>query len=265
MKFSIRQRVKLYDNVLWLTTSCILLLMSCSPRNINMLQSNKQLIRSSAVEFPQLTIQKGDLLFIGVTSSDPQSDIRYNLNNYYTAGIQTVPSSTTLVGYLVDKLGTIKIPDVGIVKAEGYTTTDLSGFLREKLQAFLKDPIVTVRFLNFRITVLGEVARPGTFQVPSEKISIIDALGLAGDLTVYGRREDVMIIREKDGRREYATIDLTKGDLFSSPYFYLQQNDAIYVSMNKRKVVNSDQTLVRNISLATGIISTIAIIISALK
>lgn len=240
-------------------------IIGCSPKNMNMLQSNRDLINSDSVQFPQLTIQKGDLLFIGVTSQDPQSDVRYNLNNYYSAGVQTTPSAISLLGYLVDKQGDVKFPDVGLLSTTGLRTDQLANLLQEKLTLYLKNPIVTVRFLNFKVTVLGEVMRPGSFQIPTEKVTLIEALGLAGDLTIYGKRESVMIIREKNGKREYGYVDLTKGELFKSPYFYLEQNDAIYVSMNNKKVLNSDQTLVRNISLATGIISTIAIIISALK
>lgn len=239
--------------------------MGCNPKNINMLQTNIDVIKASNQTPPELTIQRGDLLFIGITSRDPQSDIRYNINNYYAMGNQANASTGSLLGHLVDNNGVIKLPDIGEVKVEGMKTDELAAYLRAKLETYLKEPIVTVRFLNFRISVLGEVARPGTFQVPTEKISIIEALGLAGDVTVYGEREKVMVIREVNGKREYGWIDLTKGDLFNSPYFYLQQNDAIYVYVNDRKVANTDQTTVRNVSLAIGIVSTIAIVITALR
>lgn len=238
---------------------------ACAPRNINMLQTNTNAINAESIKYPELTIQKGDLLFIGVSSKDPVSDVRYNLNNYYSGGMQATASQTSLLGYMVDNSGNIKIADVGPVPASGLKTEELSVSIQQKLERFLKDPTVTVRFLNFKITVLGEVTRPGHFQIPTEKVTIIEALGLAGDLTVYGKRDQVMVIREKNGKREFGFIDLTKGDLFNSPYFYLEQNDAVYVYMNNKKVSNTDQTLVRNISLATGIISTIAIIITALK
>ncbi|MEO8405650.1 MAG: polysaccharide biosynthesis/export family protein [Chitinophagaceae bacterium] len=237
----------------------------CATKNINMLQSNTNLINASGIKVPELVIQKGDLLFIGVNSHDPQSDMRYNTNNYYTSGAQTSASSSNILGYLINRDGNIKFPDIGDLKAEGQTTSELEDLIKKKLETYLNMPIVTVRFLNFKITVLGEVTRPGTYQIPTEKISIIEAIGLAGDLTVYGVRNNVMIIREVDNKREYGFIDLTKGDIFQSPYFYLKQNDAIYVTMNSRKVSNADQTTVRNISLGIGIVSAIAIILNALN
>jgi polysaccharide export outer membrane protein len=124
---------------------------------------------------------------------------------------------------------------------------------------------VVIRLLNYRVTVLGEVARPGTFSIPSERVSVLDAIGLAGDLTVYGKRSNIRIIRTTGGVRQTATLDLNKGDIFGSPFFYLRQNDIVYVEMNDRKIPNTDQASLRNLSFALGIISALGVVISTIN
>jgi polysaccharide export outer membrane protein len=119
--------------------------------------------------------------------------------------------------------------------------------------------------MNYRFTMLGEVQRPGIFSIPGEHVSLLEAIGLAGDLTLYGRRDNILIIRETDGKREYARLDLTKPQIMASPYFYLQQNDLIYIEANKKKLLANDQATTRNVTIAATIISTVAIVISLLR
>jgi polysaccharide export outer membrane protein len=127
------------------------------------------------------------------------------------------------------------------------------------------NPYVTVKFLNYRFTMLGEVSRPGIFSIPGDHISLLEALGLAGDMTFYGRRDNILVIRETNGIRQFARLDITKPDIMASPYFYLQSNDVVIVEPTRKKVAANDQTVVRNISIAASIISTLALIYSIFK
>jgi polysaccharide export outer membrane protein len=168
-------------------------------------------------------------------------------------------------GYLVDEMGNIFIPYLGFVKAAGLTRIQLTDTLMRQLRKYIDSAIVTVRLLNYRITVLGEVAKPGTYTIPSERVTVLDAIGLAGDLTIFGKRENIRIIRQTDSVRQTATLDLNKGDIFGSPYFYLRQNDIVYVEMNRRKIPNSDQATLRGLSIGLGIISSIGVIVSTIN
>jgi len=119
--------------------------------------------------------------------------------------------------------------------------------------------------MNYRFTMLGEVEHPGIFSIPGEHISLLEALGLAGDLTFYGRRDNVLVIRQVDGKREWARLDLTKPEIMGSPFFYLQQNDVVIVEANKKKVVANDQVTARNVTIGASIVSTLAILYSIFK
>jgi polysaccharide biosynthesis/export protein len=180
---------------------------------------------------PQLEIQPDDLLSIRVRALDPVAAEPFNVDplgmnmNMNMGGGGMRP----LIGFLVSRDGTIDFPILGTVKVIGMTTDELKELLLEELDPFLKDPVVLVRFLNFRITVLGEVLAPGTYFVAQERVTLLDMLGMAGDITPYGNRTNVLVIREQNGKRVTARMDLQQRDLFESPFFYLQQNDVIYV------------------------------------
>ena len=122
--------------------------------------------------------------------------------------------------------------------------------------------MVTVRLTNYRITILGEVLRPGTFIIPNERVTIIDAIGLAGDLTIYGKRNNIRVIRQTEEGRETGTIDINEGDIFDSPYYYLRQNDIVYVEMNERKIKSTDQSSYRTLGIILGVVSAIGVIVS---
>ena len=180
---------------------------------------------------PQLEIQPDDLLSIRVKSLDPVAAEPFNVDplnmnmNMNMAGGGMRP----LIGYLVSREGTIDFPMLGTIKVIGMTTDELKALLLKELDPFLKDPIVLVRFLNFRITVLGEVRAPGTYFVGQERVTLLDMLGQAGDITPYGSRTNVLIVREQNGKRVSARLNLQNRNIFKSPFFYLQQNDVIYV------------------------------------
>jgi polysaccharide export outer membrane protein len=137
--------------------------------------------------------------------------------------------------------------------------------LDEKNGGPLMNPYYTVRFLNSHFTLLGEVSRPGNFSIPGEHVNLFEGLGMAGDMTFFGRRDNILIIRINNGKREFQRLDLTKPDVFKSPYYFLQQGDIVYVEASRKKLAANDQVTARNVSLAATIISTLAIIYSIFK
>jgi polysaccharide biosynthesis/export protein len=196
-------------------------------------------IPSPAATVP--TIHKNDLLSISVSSSNPDASKLFNDPNLSNTITSTANGTTQqMVGYLVTDDGTFKFPELGEIKAEGLTVKQLSKFMTQTLidRKLLVDPIVTIRFLNFRVTVLGEVTHPTVITVPNERISVLEALGLAGDLTIYGKRDNVLLIREDNGEKIVQRIDLNSKDILSSPFYYLQSNDVLYVEANKNKVAS---------------------------
>lgn len=223
------------------------------------------------VKYTEPTIQPDDILAIYIQTYSADATQAIALGNVQNSAVgSTTAGSTgtqTINGYLVDKKGEVEIPTLGTIRVKDLTTEQARTLIRTQAEKFFKSPSVNVRFTNFRITVLGEVAKPATYVVPNEKITILDALGLAGDMTIYGKRDNVLLIRQyEDGRRESVRLDLTKSDVLNSPYYYLRQNDYIYVEPIKAKVVSSDAIQNRNINIITAItaslISLIAIVIS---
>ena len=190
-------------------------------------------------------IMPKDLLTITVNTSDPEAATPFNLTVQSTsssASRQTLTQQPTLQQYLVDNQGNINFPVLGVLHLGGLTKREAESMIREKLKPYLREiPIVTVRMVNYKISVLGEVANPGTFTVSNEKVNVLEALAMAGDMTIWGLRDNVKLVREKDnGVKEIVLLDLNQADIVNSPYYYLQQNDILYVSPNKTKAKNSD-------------------------
>ncbi|MCC7303402.1 MAG: polysaccharide biosynthesis/export family protein [Bacteroidia bacterium] len=201
----------------------------------------------------------GDILGIMVASLSPEASALFNpfpavLNSTMNQTNQTnAPAAAT--GYMVDLEGNITIPLIGKLNVKGYTTAQLTDTLSIKLIKYLKEPTVSVRVLNFRVSIMGEVNRPSVYTIPNEKITLPEALSLAGDLTIYGNRKNILVIREVNGQREFARIDLTKRDFFNSPYYYLQSNDLVYVEPGKGKYNSTDRT----VQLAPIVISSLTL------
>ena len=190
-------------------------------------------------------IMPKDLLTITVNTTDPEVAAPFNLTVQTSVNVARTTSLSqqpTLQQYLVSNEGTIDFPVLGELKVGGLTKAETEDLIRTKLGDYIEEiPIVTVRMANYKISVLGEVARPGVFTISNEKVSVFEALALAGDLTIWGKRDNVRIIREEaDGRREIITLNLNKVDIVNSPYYYMQQNDILYVTPNKTKAKNSD-------------------------
>jgi polysaccharide export outer membrane protein len=191
---------------------------------------------TTPIPVPESIIHKNDLLSISVTSLNPEATEIFNTPN--TAGPTTGGAVT---GYLVSSEGTIQFPILGTIKVEGLTKNQLRDQLTQKLvdRKLLSDPIVTIRLLNFRVTVLGEVTHPTVIPVPNEKISLLEAIGLAGDLTIYAKRENVLVIREENGQKLIKRLNLNSNELLSSPYYYLKSDDVVYVEPNKARVATA--------------------------
>lgn len=188
---------------------------------------------------PETLIQSNDILSILVTSLNQEASAAFNVPNN-TGTITTTQSGnrTEAGGYLVSRDGYIQFPIIGSIKAAGLTKNQLRDTVTRVLtdRKLLVDPIVSIRMLNFKVTVLGEVGHPAVIPVPSEKISLLEALGLAGDLTINAKRDNVLVIREEPGKKIIKRLDLNSSDLFTSPYYYLKSNDIVYVEPNKAKV-----------------------------
>lgn len=237
----------------------LLFLSSCVSREkIVYLQEKEGVSINENIHVFEPTLQIGDILNINVSTIDSESSVPFNL--YETASLSN-PKPLT---YLVNADGKINFPVLGDIKVAGFTTKEVTKELTNKLkEGYLKNPIVNLRLKNFKITVMGAVKNPGTFIVDNERISIVEAIGRAGDLDIKGKRNDIKLIREKDGERKIVTIDLTSQELFDSPYYYLSQNDIIIVEPNQSQrnssIVGANTSII--FSAIASIISIIALII----
>lgn len=210
------------------------------------------------VNRPSIKIEPGDLLQITISTID--RDISQLLNPT-TNGITGV-NTPVAPGYLVDSTGSVELPMVGKVNVAGKTTTEISEIVREALSKSVKNLFVSTRLLNFRISILGDVARPGSYNIPNERVSILEALSLAGDVNIGAKRNDLMLIREIEGKRQYVSIDMNNSKTLSSPYFYLANKDVLYVKPASNRLFTSSTgfqilpTIFGALSLALVIFST---------
>jgi polysaccharide biosynthesis/export protein len=214
-------------------------------------------------------IQKDDILSILVYSDNPEATLIYNqpVASAKTATGDPVSMSKTS-GYLVDARGNIRMQGLGSIHVEGMTRNALIDSLANRLTVFLTNPYLDIRFINTRITVLGEVMKPGVMTLPNEKVSIFEVIGMAGDITIYGKKDNILVIREHNGKREFGRLDLRKSDVFQSPYFYLQQNDMVIVEPNSKKPTATEQDNLRKLTMVTSfatLVSTFAILVTLFK
>ncbi len=200
-----------------------------SPKEILYFQDIDENFSESIQSDFEPTIKVDDLLSIVVINASDKSVAQpFNLSLGEMQTFSTNPRTVNLP-YLVDKEGNIDFPVFGKIHVEGLTRNELVDDLTKRISEYVNEPIVSIQFMNFRFTVLGEVRTPGTFTTQSEKVSILEALGHAGDLTISAKREDILLIREENGVQNYYNIDLKKKDILTSPYYYISQNDIIYV------------------------------------
>ena len=221
-----------------IATALLAALVSCNPetyKKINYLQDVDEDTSMSMKINKGIIIQPQDQLSIIVTSRDPKMAVAFNLSvaTYYTGTeMGAAGGNQRITGYVVTNDGDIDFPSLGNLHVAGLNRWELQDLIKDKLadSGLLRDAIVTVEFLNFKVSVLGEVTAPGTYTVTGDKITILQALALARDLTIYGQRDNIKVIREQNGKRQIYTMNLTNSEIFNSPAYYLQQNDVVYVT-----------------------------------
>ncbi|WP_336515172.1 polysaccharide biosynthesis/export family protein [Pollutibacter soli] len=212
---------------------------------------------------PDPIVQKGDILSIVIYSDNIEATAIFNQAGTASASSGTASAITTSTPtYLVDNDGNIRLHAIGLVHAEGLTKKELDSTITSKLKSLqaLLNPYCAVRFTSFKITVLGEVNSQGVFTMANEQANVLEAIGLAGGITDYGRKDNVLIMREDQGKREYAKLDLTQASAITSPFFFLKQNDVLIVDADPRKETVIDQKNLRNLTIALSIISTVALL-----
>jgi len=204
------------------------------------------------------TIQPDDLLMIIVSAPDQDAAVPFNLTteNVPSANGQANIAARQQQLYLVDKNGNVDFPVLGQLQFGGLTKTEVVLQLKQKLLKYLKNPILNIRIMNFKVTVQGEVTRPGSYPINSERITLVEALSMAGDLTIYGKRNNIVVVREVQGKKTFGRVDITKADFINSPYYYLSQNDLIYVEPNNAK--SSSSTFNQNTAVWISIASLVS-------
>ena len=251
-----------------------ILLSSCAPqKRAWYLQDAQPFTSEQILENGQIRIKPFDRLTIVVNSKDPELAVPFNTaSSYASLSGQNYGSATganSLQIRTVDENGILEMPVIGKIECKGKTRSELSQAIAEKISqgGYINDPTVNVQFADMKFSVLGEVARPGHYEITSDRVSLFDALSMAGDLTIFGIRNDVAVAREKDGVRTIEYLDLTSKDIFNSPSFYIQQNDVIYVKPNKYKAQSGEISQNRSfyISLVATAVSVATLIVTLTK
>jgi len=246
------------------------LMTACSVKKIvyfNDLPADTTRILKEAAAFTEPVIQTDDILSVTIQTLDPTTAAVAN----QAVAVQAVGASSAsnvgnqvISGFLVDKDGYIQMALLGKIKVKGLTTYQAREQITDLAAQYYKDPTVQVRFANFKITVLGEVTRPATYTVPNEKVTVLDALGLAGDLTIYGKRENVLLVRDQGKEKELVRLNLNNSKVFQSPYFYLRQNDVIYVEPGKAKAAANNAARTQTLAIIGSVISVLIVAFSRL-
>lgn len=218
----------------------ILLLFSCKPREeLVYYQNIDALASANQLNTYEIKIQSDDLLMIIVSAADAESALPFNLTTISVptpSGINNFTGQQSIQNYLVDAEGFINFPVLGKLKVGGLSRSELMQILEEKIAKYIKNPIITIRLTNFKVSIQGEVTVPGTFSVNSDRVTLIEAISMAKDLTIYGKRDNILIIREVNGVKSYNRVDITKADFINSPFYYLAQNDVVYVEPSKVRI-----------------------------
>lgn len=252
-----------YFKILSLLTVLFTVFSCASSKKIKYLQNN-EVLNEKAATF-ETKLESDDLLMIYVSGADPEAVMPFNLE------VLMVPTASSVAGqrqqqlYLVDSKGEIDFPVLGKIKLGGLTRAGAVSELTSKLSVYVQNPVVNLRIMNFKVSVFGEVSKPGSFGVTSERITFLEALSKAGDLTIYGKRNNILLIREVDGKRITKRIDLTSADFVNSEFYYLKQNDIIYVEPNNTRVNSSSvgpntSAILSTLSILMSVISTYIIV-----
>ena len=249
----------------------IFLCFSCASRKEIVYYQNSDGFVANTASSYEIKIQPDDLLLIVVSAEDPEIAAPFNLttinkvNN--NATLDMAVGQQTLQQYLVDSQGNIEFPILGKLKVGGLSRTEILALLRNKIGQYVKNPIINLRVTNFKVAVQGEVNNPGTFSISSDRLTLVEALSMAKDLTIYGKRNNLLVIREVNGEKTFNHIDITKADFINSPFYYLKQNDVIYVEPNKAKIngaaVGANTSVI--ISITSLLITLITFIVTTSK
>jgi polysaccharide export outer membrane protein len=254
----------------------VLFLFSCASRKDYVYYQNIDGLTSpEKLNSYEIKIQPDDLLMIIVSADDPESAIPFNLTTISVPTVNTSNNSVlmaaqgqqTMQSYLVDTSGSIDFPVLGKLKVGGLSRTELMQLLETKISKYIKNPIINIRLMNFKVSVQGEVTMPGTYPISSDRVTLIEALSMAKDLTIYGKRDNILIIRDVNGVKSYNRVDVTKADFIHSPFYYLAQNDVVYVEPNKTKIngaaVGANTGVI--ISITSLVITLITLIVTTTK
>ena len=248
----------------------VLLFSSCSnTKKINYFNGIQDVTLRNKFTNTEPVIQLNDLLSITVSSASAEASALFNAPNESTNITSSATSSsnnTLTIGYLVNTNGDIQFPFLGQVHAAGLNKSQLTSLITQQVleKKLLVDPIITIRHLNFRVSVLGEVSRPGVFTTPNEKLTVLEAISFAGDITIYGRKDNVLLIRENDkGEKLIKRIDLTKQEILTSPFYYLKSNDVVYVEGNSNRVAKEKSAQI--IPILFSAISLLIVTINTVK
>ena len=248
----------------------VFLLFSCkSSKEIVYYQNIDNLSPSEKINSYEIKFQPDDLLTIIVSADDPESAIPFNMSTISVPamGSNSLVGQQSLQTYLVDNDGFIDFPVLGKLKVGGLSRSELMKLLETRMSSYIKNPIINLRRINFKISVQGEVTAPGTYTFNSDRVTLIEAISMARDLTIYGKRNNILIIREVNGVKTFNRIDITKADFINSPFYYLYQNDVIYVEPNKTKingaVIGSNTGVI--ISITSLLLTIIGIVVSTAK
>lgn len=254
--------------VIILSIAYLLLSQGCAnPKNLVYFQKGEFDSIVESAELYQLKFRKGDFIQIIVSGASHEavsvfnpvsaSSTRQNFTGNYTS------DNPQTEGYIVDSEGNINFPVLGKIEAAGKTKLELEELLVKELEGHIEMPVINIRLRNFKISVLGDVQKPGTFTISSERITLPEAIGIAGDLHITGKRKNVLVIREIDGKKEQHRIDLTNNEIFNSPVYYLQQNDVIYVEPNQAKLNTSKFSPIYSVLISvTSLLITVAVLIT---
>ncbi len=246
MKISSFKKIIFCFFLLTLSFSCV------SKKEVVYYQDATNKLKNTNTISYEIKIHPDDLLMITVGAEDAEVAAPFNLSTFNASSSvsQNFTGKEPNQLYLVDSEGDIDFPNIGKIRIGGYKRTEAIQMLQKQLSKFIKKPFVNLRVMNFKIAVQGEVSRPGIYNIESERVTFIEALSMANDLTIYGRRDNILLIREINGVKTYNRIDITKTNFINSPYYYLSQNDVIYVEPNKTKIND------RGVGSKTGVILT---------
>jgi polysaccharide export outer membrane protein len=260
--------MKIHFKVVLKLLMIITILNSCASRqDVAYFQDEKITNFTQPKLFYDLIYQPNDMLTIDVNALDPETVRPFNLATVpYSLSLIEARTNTRMQTYIVDKDGNIEFPVLGQVKLGGLTRQEATDVLKSRISEYVKDPLVNIRIINFTISVLGEVNDPGTFTIQDEKVTLAEALGMAGDLTIYGKRQNILLIREIEGIKKFSIIDLTSVRSLSATTFGLKQNDIIYVEPNNAKTRMSSYNQNNNVLIsAIGTLTSVAALIISLN